>query len=136
MLKTYSTGFVNGMVTFVDITPQIGIFTPSILIYFRQLQELNISGCVNIDAVLFVDCSVTLENLIKLIMRACYQFSQYLIVKTGAHHAKLEYFDFVGCCEITHSNLYTLCLVVCHSFSALTLNPKTLWKTMTISKSY
>ena len=96
------------MKTFVDIMSQIGVFTPTLMIYFPQIQEIDISGCVMINPALFIDCLVAVQNLKKLLLVGCIQFNQYSLVKISVHMKNLTYLDVVHCCEIHHVNLYCI----------------------------
>ena len=107
-MKVYSTGYVDGMLTFADITPQLGEFTPSLLPYFDNLLELDVSGCIKIDSNLFTDCVVACVNLNKLVMKACTQFSQYQIAKFVSNLKSLEYLDVSNGPEFMYFNGYVI----------------------------
>ena len=107
-MNIYSTGFIDGMVTFVNITPQLGFFTPSILIYFPQLAELDISGYKDIEPSLFTDCIGACSNLKKLVMIGCLQFQQYHIVRFASTVKELNYLDAQNCGEFTYANAYAV----------------------------
>ena len=95
------------MLTFVDMTTQLGPFTPAVLIYFAHLQELNISGCVTIDPCLFTECVGACVELKKLSMKSCVQFTQYL-VKISRQVQNIEYLHCTGSCEITCVNAFCI----------------------------
>ena len=107
-MKTYSTGFVNEMVTFVDLTPQLGAFTPCLFVYFRDLMEIDISGCKSIDPCLFVDCIAACQNLRKIEMISCTQFNQYHIVNMLQDKPKLKYFESSKGSNINFTNAYRM----------------------------
>ena len=106
-MKTYSSCYVNGMMMFVDLTPQLGVFSPSILIYFANLQELDISGCNSIDPEMFIDCLVACKFLKKLVMVRCTQFTQHQVVKMVQNIRAVTYLDASECCMVNYVNAST-----------------------------
>ena len=96
------------MLTYVDLTSQIGPFTPCILVYFSDLQELDIGGCRSIDPSLFVDCIVVCTKLRKLVLTSCTQFSQYQIVKVVRNKCHLEYLEASNTSDINYANAYLI----------------------------
>ena len=59
----------------MEISDEIGGFNAMFLIYLRDIAELDISGCVSIPALDFIDCVVACSNLKLLNMRGCKQFA-------------------------------------------------------------
>ena len=122
-MKIYSTGFIDGVLTFVNISPQVGSFTPTLLIYFPQLSELDISGCKGIDQSLFTDCIGACSHLKKLVMTGCIQFQQYHIVRFASTVKKINYLDAENCGEFTYANAYAI-LATLQDLRMLHLNPQ------------
>ena len=102
---------MDGQVTFVDLTPQLGEFSPCILIYFPQLLELDITGCRGIDSELLNDCIGACSNLQRLEMRGCKQCSQHIIVQIVRKLPNLVYFDASNAGHINYVNAYN---ILCH----------------------
>ena len=123
ILKYYSTGFVHNMVTFVDLMPVIGTFTPCLLIYLHTLHELDVSGCTDIDNCLFVDCICACTNLKKLDIVRCIQFTQYDIVWMVPNIRKLQYFDFSKACDIEYAHAYSV-LATLQQLDFVNFDPK------------
>ena len=107
-LKTYSTGYVDGILTFVNLTNQLGQFTPCVLIYYPNLEEIDVSGCVTIDPTLFADCIGACKQLKKLIMTGCRQFSQYSFVKMMGTVKSIVYLDISNTSEIEYCSAYAI----------------------------
>ena len=117
-------GFVNDVFTkFVPLTPEVGPFTAAVLIYFQDLQELDISCCQKIDANLFCDCIVACKQLKKLIMVGCKQFSEYQVVKFVPNLPMLRYFDLSKCAQITYCSAYVI-LSNLHCLQKINMEPK------------
>ena len=110
------------MLTFVNLTAQLGPFTPTLLIYHSHLQELDISGCTDIDATLFVDCIGACKDLKKLCMSSCKQFTQYHILKFVSTVPKLSYFEFANTSEISYCNALAI-LGNLHMLESINFDP-------------
>ena len=119
----YSTGFVDTIVTCVDLTEQLGIFCPCILIYFPNLKELDITGCISIDSELFTDCLPACTNLQKLLMKSCLQFSEYKIVKIATQVMTLEESDVANTSPLSFWNFYVICSTL-QSLRTMDFTPK------------
>ena len=107
-MRTYGTGFVKGMVTSVDMTPVIGLFAPSILIYFHELNELDVSGCKEFDATLFVDCIASCVNLKKLIMTGCDQFIQSYLLSMLQAIKSVEFLEISRVTKLDYATAYVI----------------------------
>ena len=107
-MKIYSTGYINGQRIFENFTDQLGQFSPTVLIYFSGLRELDVSGCTQIDSNLFTDCIVACVNLLKLVMVRCIQFTQYQVLKFVRNLPELKYFDVSKGPEFTYTNGYVM----------------------------
>ena len=123
MMKIYSTRFIDGMLTFVNITPKLGYFSPTILLYFPELLQLDISGCKGIEPSLFTDCIGSCVNLKKLVLKGCNQFQQYHVVRFSSSVKQLSYLDAENCGEFTYANAYALLATLQH-LEMLHLNPQ------------
>ena len=92
----------------MDITSMIGIFTPSSLIYFPQLQALDISACLNMDHSLFVDCINSCLNLNEFTMIGCNNFTVSQMVKMFTHLTKLQSVDCTQATPLMFCDAYTI----------------------------
>ena len=101
-LKTYSSGFVNGVFLFANLTAQLGPFSPTLLLYFPQLKELDISGCIQIDSGLFCDCIAACTSITKISMKNCSQFSQYQLSLFVRKTRKLRFLECSNCDTVAY----------------------------------
>ena len=108
-MKIYATANVDGIIDCMDLSPQLGKFKSSFLVYFPELTELGISGCGKIDPQLFTDCIAHCGNLEKLVMTGCKQFSEYKIVKIASQVRNLRYFEVSNTSEVSYWNAYSIC---------------------------
>ena len=92
--------------TILDITEQIPIFTPILLIYLCNITCLDISGCRFIGPTDFVDCVVACTNMKLIVLQNCTQFSQYQLAKMLCRLTNLHYVDLDGCTEIYYPAAY------------------------------
>ena len=85
----------------LDITHRIGIFKSTIFVYLNNITQLNINGCRFIDADLFVDCIILVQNLQKLEMTCCVQFNEMHFLRMLPKLPKLSYVDLAKSSEIS-----------------------------------
>ena len=84
------------------------------MIYFPQIRHLDISGCTNIDATLFVDCIPQCKDLIQIEMVGCKQFSSSQMVRIMSNLPKLEWVDCTMASQIHFCDTYTIvCALIC-----------------------
>ena len=92
----------------LDISDDIG-FEPFFLLYFPNIQEIDVSDCgILIDAESFVDCVVSCLQLKNLKMINCKQFSQNQMVKMMTNLKTLVYVDASHCQPLLYANAFNI----------------------------
>ena len=110
----------------LDVTSQIGKFSPTLFVYLTNIHEINIHGCRFINAELFVDCIVSCKNLNKLIIISCSQFNEIHIVRMLPELKCLRYFDMDKSNELSFIGAFWV-LSVSPNIQCIISSPKMLW---------
>ena len=92
----------------INLTPNFGGFVPEHLVYFKNIVQIDISGCTEIIATLFVDCIATCRNLRIFSMTGCIQFSEKNMQKIFNQLPELEQIDCTSCADVTFATAYNI----------------------------
>ena len=114
---------IDDKVSTVDFTQKIGYFKPELLVYFGNIQEINISGCPEIPCGTFVDCIVSCSQLKKIEMTGCIQFTEKMLVKMFNKLLGLQYIDCSFCVGVTFASAFNI-VPYSHDLFMISLEPK------------
>ena len=112
----------NGNLMRVDITENLGGFQPEHLVYFTNLQCLDMSGCPEIEPATFVDCIGHCPMLVQIDMRGCIQFTEKMIVKILNRLLLLKYIDCTSCVPLTYASAFNI-LAPLHDLMNINFEP-------------
>ena len=92
----------------MELTEKIGEFSPSLLVYFDTITDLDIQGCREIDRKHFSESVIACTNLAKINIANCTQFTQYDLVKMLSNLKNITYINATNCQQLEYCNAYVI----------------------------
>ena len=85
----------------IDISNRMEIFSPFLLVYLRDINTLDMSGCSKLDVNEVVDSLPWCSGLSKLVIRYCPQWEEKHLIRILPYMSYLSYVDMEGCQEVS-----------------------------------
>ena len=96
----------HGQSCVLDVSKELGVFNPFLILYIRNIRSIDISGCRFLSPSNFMDCVVVCSNLQKIMMRSCTQFSEHQLARMLSKLKNLHYVDIDRCVELSFASAY------------------------------
>ena len=119
-LRTVIVAEVDETLVLVEISSVVGDFTSDMLPVFKDIKEVDISGCKEIDPDEFVQNILQVQKLQKIVLTGCSQFQEYHLVEFLPYMDCLQDVQIRGCdfmsSEIVVELLENMCSIVHFDF--------------------
>ena len=107
----------------IDITDKIYTFTPFFLLYVRNITQLDLSGCQDVNANDFTQCLTSCKQLTKIILKCCSQFTELQFSLMFHELPNMTYIDLENCTELSLPTAYCI-LVQVQTIQMMNFMPK------------
>ena len=99
----------DGRSALLNVTEDIGQFSPFLPLYLRTIKQIDISSCRSFSAKDFLESIRACENLKELSLQGCKQFTQWHFTNYASEMKQLQYLDLENCCSFVYGSAFIMC---------------------------